>query len=234
MGTHQVKAGEHMVRIAAELHIASYHTLWDHPSNADLAASRKNPNILLPGDVVSLSNPAPKKAAAQTLRKYKFVAATNDGLDFRIVLIDENGQPLPSMKCQLLEEGREATSDASGTVERQDLPPPFELGVLRFLYRTEDLSQRGVEPADIFTGNEEIRLSFAIAVGHLDPLDTPSGIQARLGNLGYYAGEIGYAEEDALALRCAIEEFEMENGLTSTGDATNASMQAKLKDIHGC
>jgi hypothetical protein len=234
MASHPVKAGEHMVRIAAELHVASYRTLWDHSSNSDLAAKRKNPNILLPGDVVNVPNPAPKTATVPTEKVHKFVAASKDQLDFRIALVDENGQPIKSVNCQFLEEGRETTSDGSGILERLELSPRFEVGVLRFDYRTEDLSQRGALPADVFTGNEKVRLAFAVAVGHLDPLDTPSGIQARLSNLGYYAGEIGYADEDAVALRCAVEEFELENGLKPSGDVTSGTMQAKLKDVHGC
>jgi N-acetylmuramoyl-L-alanine amidase len=234
MGTHQVQPGEHMVRIALEEHVATYRTLWDHPSNADLAAKRKNPNILLPGDLVNVPNPAAKTASVPADKAHRFVAASQDQLDFRLVLLDENNQPLKDLECQFLEEGRKSTSDGSGMLERLDLPPQLELGFLRFDYRTEDLSQRGVAPQDAFTGDENVRLAFALAVGHLDPLDTPSGIQARLSNLGYYAGEIGYADEDATALRCAIEEFELENGLTPTGDPASATMQAKLKDVHGC
>ena len=234
MGSHPVKPGEHMVRIAADEKVASYRSLWDHASNKDLADKRKNPNILLPGDVVNIPNPAPKTASAPTEKVSKFVAASKDQLDFRVALLDENNQPMKDLKCQFLEEGREATSDGNGVLERLELSPRFELGVLRFDFRSEDLSQRGAAPADVFKGSETVRLAFAVAVGHLDPLDTPSGIQARLSNLGYYAGEIGYADEDALALRCAIEEFEKENGLTPAGDPTSATMQGKLKDVHGC
>ena len=223
-----------MVRIAAEEHVASYRKLWDDASNKDLAAKRKNPNILLPGDVVNLPNPAPKTESVPTEKVSKFVAASRDQLDFRVVLLDESNQPLKGLKCQFLEEGRETTSDGSGVLERLELSPRFELGVLRFDYRTDDLSQRGAAPADTFKGTQTVRLAFAIAIGHLDPLDTPSGIQARLSNLGYYAGEIGYADEDATALRCAIEEFELENGLTPKGDPTSATLQDKLKDVHGC
>lgn len=234
MASHSVKPGEHMVRIAAELHFATYRKLWDDPSNADLKARRKNPNLLLPGDVVNLPGAVPRTAKAQTLKKHEFVAASHDVLDVRVALLDENSKPIKGARCQFLEEGRQAVSDGRGVLERQELSPRFELGVLRFLYRTEDLSRRGVAPQDVFRGNEEVVLGFAIAVGHLDPLETPSGIQARLNNLGYYAGEIGYADEDAVALRCAIEEFELENGLTPGGDPAGAAMQAKLKDVHGC
>ena len=234
MASHSVKPGEHMVRIAAELHFASYRKLWDDPSNAALNARRKNPNLLLPGDVVNLPGAVPRTAKVQTLKKHEFVAASHDHLDLRVLLLDENSKPIKNTRCQFLEEGREAVSDGSGVLERRELSPRFELGVLRFLYRTEDLSSRGLSPADLFRGDEKVVLGFAIAVGHLDPLDTPSGIQARLSNLGYYAGEIGYADEDAAALRCAIEEFELENGLTPQGDPASAALQARLKDVHGC
>src|SRR4051794_34621504 len=113
MGSHPVQPGEHMVRIAAEEHVASYRTVWDHASNKDLAAKRKNPNILLPGDVVNLPNPAPKTQNVPTEKVSKFVAASRDQLDFRVALLDENNQPLKGLKCQFLEEGPETTSDGS-------------------------------------------------------------------------------------------------------------------------
>jgi hypothetical protein len=234
MGSHAVKAGEHLVRIAAEERVGSYHTLWDHPGNAALKQRRANPNILLPGDAVEIPNPAPRQEQIDTLQTHRFVAQRQDVLALRLTLRDENDQPLANLTCQFPEEGTETVSTAAGELLKTELPPAFEVGVLRCPYREVDLSQRGTAPAETFTGTSKVELRYAVAVGHLDPLDEKSGLQARLSNLGYYAGEIGYADEDAMALKCAIEEFEKENGLTPKGDPADAAMQAKLKDVHGC
>jgi peptidoglycan hydrolase-like protein with peptidoglycan-binding domain len=43
----------------------------------------------------------------------------------------------------------------------------------------------------LFGGNEEEpHATYRLAVGHLDPSDQISGVQARLTNLGYYRGPI--------------------------------------------
>jgi hypothetical protein len=59
---------------------------------------------------------------------------------------------------------------------------------------------------DLFLDQEEKPFSsYDLAVGHLDPSDEISGIQARLANLGYYAGPIS-GELDETTRR-AISDF---------------------------
>ena len=61
-----------------------------------------------------------------------------------------------------------------------------------------------------------------------------SGVQARLSNLGYYAGDIGYASEDPQALQLAIEEFEIDHHRPVTGKADDAKLLDALQAEHGC
>ncbi len=57
---------------------------------------------------------------------------------------------------------------------------------------------------------------------------TPSGQQARLDNLGYFASD---GDDDAF--KSAVEEFQCDNSLTVDGDCGPAT-QAKLKQVYGC
>src|SRR5262249_8508870 len=74
-----------------------------------------------------------------------------------------------------------------------------------------------------------------IKVGHLDPVEEVSGQQARLNNLGYFAGPLeGKTEEENQALfLSAIEEFQCDHGLRVDG-ICGPQTQAKLKEVHGC
>jgi Putative peptidoglycan binding domain len=74
-------------------------------------------------------------------------------------------------------------------------------------------------------------LAIPVKIGHLDPVDTISGQQARLSNLGYFLGDID--GNDASAFRIAVGEFQCEHGLTVDG-ICGSKTQAKLKDAHGC
>ncbi|MEO7093854.1 MAG: hypothetical protein ABI175_11430 [Polyangiales bacterium] len=231
---HEVKAGEHMVRICAENKQRDYRPIWDHADNKPLTKDRKNPNLLLPGDIVVLPDAKAKTVTAKTEKHHVFIVKGKLELDFRIVLIDENDKPIADKEVDFLKKGETATSDGDGKVEKIDLPFKFELGTLEFEYRTIDLSTRGTQPPELWQGEEIVEPRFVVAIGHLDPLETVSGVQGRLNNLGYYAGEIGYAEEDEIAVKCAVEEFEVEHGLKPKGDPEDDGLRTKLKEVYGC
>jgi hypothetical protein len=71
-------------------------------------------------------------------------------------------------------------------------------------------------------------------VGHLDPVDTPTGQKARLNNLGYFAGSL--AKEDEALFKSAVEEFQLERmgGGAAVDGKCGPKTQAKLKEAHGC
>ena len=69
-----------------------------------------------------------------------------------------------------------------------------------------------------------------IQIGHLDPVDTPSGQTARLNNLGYNAGSGG--EAGRVQFEMAVQEFQVDNGLPVDG-VCGPQTQAKLQETHG-
>ena len=70
-----------------------------------------------------------------------------------------------------------------------------------------------------------------VRVGWLDPVDTISGQQARLLNLGYYRGTL--EERNPAEMRSAIEEFQCDQALAVDGDCGPIT-QGRLKKVHGC
>ncbi|MEM1432906.1 MAG: peptidoglycan-binding domain-containing protein [Pseudomonadota bacterium] len=70
-----------------------------------------------------------------------------------------------------------------------------------------------------------------LEVGAIDPLEEPSGVQARLNNLGYFCGAID-GVVDTLTEN-AIREFQREHDLEVTGAADDQTLAA-LRDQFGC
>ena len=62
---------------------------------------------------------------------------------------------------------------------------------------------------------------------HLDPIHETRGLQARLRQLGFYAGEVDgdYGERTELA----VWGFQMQQGITATGKADDATLAALEK-----
>ena len=75
-----------------------------------------------------------------------------------------------------------------------------------------------------------------LAIGELDPPDTPSGARMRLTSLGFYgpklAGKDQYVERDDEALRGALRAFQASKQLAATGDLDDATRDALVAE-HG-
>lgn len=207
-GSHTVRQGEHLAAIAAKYGFASAATLWNHPLNAELKQKRGNPNILYPGDVVGIPDPAEKQVTCDTGQAHRF-RAQREELFLRIRLQEAFPEPIGSTPCRLVIDGRihDLTTDADGAVEVK-------------------------VPATASRGTLTVRdVSVPLRIGSLDPIDEPSGVVARLANLGYYRGHAD--EVDEAELRAAIEEFQCDQGLDLTGECDGPT-RAKLEEVHGC
>jgi hypothetical protein len=203
-----------MGSIASRYGFSSYLTIWQHPENAGLKALRKNPNTLLPGDVVHIPDKETKEYSGQTEKRHSFIKQ-QPTLKLRIVLRDEDDQPIADAVCKLKLESEtyELKTDSQGLLE-QPIPPTAHQGTLVIMGATAgDTRETPIE------------------IGYLHPIEEITGVQARLNNLGYNAGEIG--ENDEETLRSAVEEFQSDHGMTPDGK-WGPPLQAKLKEIYGC
>jgi hypothetical protein len=115
------------------------------------------------------------------------------------------GEPIVGTTCSLDANGKKAelTSDGDGVVE-MEIPCAARKASLT----TEDQA-------------------YELCIGDLDPIDTPSGLHARLRNLGYDLGS--QEDEDAVdpdRLGFAIELFQLDHGLPVTGAADEETESA--------
>jgi hypothetical protein len=229
MKSHLVQPGDCISSIAF-LHGFFPDTLWNDPANAELRRKRKDPNVLVPGDVVAIPDLRPRAEDAKTGRVHRF---RRKGVPekLRIVLL-RFGKPRKDLQYTLDVDGVlvSGQTDDKGKLEHF-IPPNAERVRLRI-------------------GDDE---EHDLALGHLTPnveLTAPSdvpwglaeGIEQRLRNLGYLDDED--EEEDEVwkdeelepgelprRLRRALEAFQSDHDLELTGELDDDT-RAALDDMH--
>jgi hypothetical protein len=205
-GNYEVQQGDCLSSIAARFGF-TWQTLWNLPENAELKCVRKNPNVLLPGDRLTIPDLRPNTYDCVTDRTHKFVLT---GVPVKFVLAFlEDGEPRTGDRYALWVEGRwrNGVLDSKGRLTEL-IPPGAKTGRL------------------ILNGKEEIPLVF----GSLDPVTEVSGIQGRLLNLGFSPGPVDgiWGPKTASALR----DFQKSRGLKSTG-RLNDTTRSELVEAHG-
>jgi hypothetical protein len=237
-----VRQGDHLSKIAKQYGFSDYHTIWDHPNNADLKQSRQNPNVLYPGDNLYVPDRELRTESRGTDQKHKF-KAKKPNLKLRLVLEDMYEKPIAGAKCLLTLGGdsKQITTDGSGRIE-QPIPA--------------DVHEGSLVIQDDQTPFNDVQIP--ILVGNLDPVDQISGQIARLNNLGYFAGDPDKPEGDSSNSKggcgcggpddtvsavippgtnqqflSAVEEFQCDHHLTVDG-ICGPQTQGALKKAHGC
>jgi len=212
MPVHNVIQGETIISIAGRYGF-NWETLWNHGDNAELKQKRQDPGILLPGDVVVIPEIAPKTVSAEMCNRHRFRLSKQLAI-FRVKVEDSAGKPCPGKKF-LLEIGTlkiEGVTDGGALIELK-IPAQAQQGKLTVWLEDE----------------HQTILNWNLKLGHLNPINSISGIQARLSNLGFPVGEIN--GQIGPQTTSAILTFQIVHGLTASGVVDNQLMQ-KLKELH--
>ena len=213
-----VEQGDHVPALADEAGFSDWHTVWDAPENAALRAQRTDPGLLALGDRVFI----PDKQAGDGVK-----VATGSTARFRVkvrlpklrmVVCGFDRKPLGGADCTVSVDGADVkvVTGGDGRIEI-DLAPDAREATL-----TVDA------------------MAWSLRIGHLDPVDSDTGLWARLRNLGYLVDEdreeadaAPDAPPDPELLAFAIELFQRDHGLAIAGSDA-ASVTVKLKDVYGC
>jgi hypothetical protein len=216
---HTVKPGEHLSSIAEHYGFTKYETIWDHPDTAALKTLRKNPNVLNPGDQVTIPDRELRTVDRPVDARHRFTRSTPE-LKLRIVLDRMYNDPYRNTPCTLLVDSArtDLTTDSNAQVEHAITRSAGD-GSLK----VKDQIKAGGTVVPI-----EREVPFKI--GHLDPVDEVAGQVARLANLGYYRGPDSPVDKEEFL--SAVEEFQCENKLAVDGKCGPAT-QAKLLSVHG-
>jgi hypothetical protein len=203
---HRIEQGEGLSYLC-ELYGFSPERIWNDPANQALQESRPDPNVLLPGDVVTIPDKVAGSVRAATGKLHRFKRKGVPAL-FRLQLLD-GGKPRASEAFSLEIDGKvlEGKTDEKGRLEAW-VSNRAQKGLLKF-------GQRG----------EELEIDF----GFLDPVEELSGVRKRLTNLGFdclaEAGDLGPET------RAALLRFQKEAGLPETGEPDEATRQ-RLAELH--
>ena len=195
--THVVKQGETLSSIALENGFRTFRTIFEHPSNAALRANR-DPHVLLPGDEVFIPDLIVASVARSTGVLHKFVVLTARLL-LRLRLLDVNGRALANTACDV---GLESGSQPE--IEITDGDGVFQKPVSAQVRKGEVVAHLQSTPKKDAPPPPERTVKFDLRIGSLNPEFKLSGQQARLNNLGYFAG---YSLRDLDHLLWAAEEF---------------------------
>jgi hypothetical protein len=206
-GDYVVRAGDCMESIAAE-HGFFWQMLWDHPDNAALKQARNDPNVLLPGDRVTIPEKRPQDQPGATEQRHRF---RRKGVPGRLQLTLMNGDRPRANEAYTLEvDGllQSGTTDGDG---RLDVPIPPNARLARLTIGPE---------------HDE----YVLKLGQIDPIEEVQGVQGRLKNLGFYSGTVDGILNDATS--AAIAAFQGRNDLEATGRMDQATRD-KLNQVYG-
>lgn len=204
MRTHTVVQGECFSSLAHRYGFLM-ETLWRHPGNAKLRETRQDPNVLYPGDVVTIPDRELREEPRPTDQRHKFVKEA-DRTKLRIRLMD-GARPRSHVPYRLEVDGTvtNGTTDGAGFL---DHPIPSD-------------ARRG----SLVVGQGPTKDLFEWQFGTVDPIDTDEGVRGRLIDLGFASGDT----DDMLE---AIKAFQESVGLTVTG-RVDAATRSRLTEQFG-
>jgi hypothetical protein len=168
-------------------------TVWSHPLNTALKHSRKDMNVLLPGDEVRIPDLRIRTETRPSDCRHRFRRhGVPERLKIQLLL---QGEPRSNQAFELQIDSTKLSgkTDSQGCLEVPIRPNSLQATLM--------LSETGE--------------SFQLNLGCLHPIETVGGVQGRLRNLGFYHGQI----DDQLTDQTieAIMAFQIHHELDPTG-----------------
>jgi hypothetical protein len=201
-GNYKVQQGECLSSIARDRGFF-WKTLWNHPSNTEIKTKRKDPNVLLPGDLLFIPQRTAKVQSCQTDKRHKFVLKGEPCSLKLTVMIHK--KPRAGEPYLLTIDGKTTTGalDGNGTLE-----VPIA---------------SNAKGGTLVVGSPPFEEKFDLVLGAMDPVSNGQGVQKRLENLGFDFSETSIGE--------TIAQFQKEFGLKVTGDFDD-STRKRLEQEH--
>lgn len=210
MRPYVIRQGDYLTRLGERLGFDP-EAVWNDDANRELRERRGSPNMLAPGDVLQVPDEAVSPSfslRARTTNRYSAVPArVTVNLTLR-----QDGDVLANEPCEvLIEPPQSVSSDGDGRVTFE-VPASCEEVTVRLTQR-----ERGLR----------------VRVGHLDPASEPSGVAARLINMGYLSPDRPTNEQQReLQMHSAIASFQHAHSREVTGELDEAT-SAALVEAHG-
>lgn len=213
---HTVAQGETLLRIAKQYGYQTSKALYNHPSNAEFKALRPDPNLIYPGDKITIPPKKEKFIPLRTNSINSFVVQ-NEKEYFRLQVSYDDGDDVAGKRVVL-----NIGSQTIDTILQSDGLIEVELNNNDALTGTVDLY--------LNEGETTPTKSFAVQIGNLDPIDTLSGVQGRCNMLGFDCGTVDGVM--GKKTRIGVKEFQYEHDLDIDG-IPGPKTKAKLQQVFG-
>ena len=216
-GDWEVKQGDSMSSIADQTgHF--WPTIWNDPANKKLKEKRADPETLYPGDKVKVPDLREKqeKRAVDLIHSFKRKGVPIE-ISFRLSLPEEISPAATPYQLKVGKRTYQGKTDDDGCLTHW-ITPSAKKGTLTF-----HLDDPRLPP----------KITRTLEVGYLAPIDTTSGVESRLFNLGFLSptAETEDEDEDEI-LASALRAFQRANDLEETDEPDSETRDA-LKDAHG-
>jgi hypothetical protein len=210
----KVEPGDHLTGIAEKLGLPDTQTILLQSANADFR-DRPHPEMLNPGETLSLPDLEPLKYTLATGKRHK-LTIPRPKAKLCVAFTTFQGKPTAASQVELRLNGKapEAISLSDGVLE-EPISPTCPLAEVKMPASAE--------------GKPEVH--WRLRLGHMVRSEGDEGAFARLRNLGYY--RVVPKAADARERRSAIEEFQFVQGLTVSGTLDDAT-RATIEDLYGC
>ncbi|MFO0548520.1 MAG: type VI secretion system tip protein TssI/VgrG [Polyangiaceae bacterium] len=206
-----VRRGDYVGKLAF-IHGFDEEKIWNDPKNKDLKARRKDPTLLLAGDILhfprSVRQGEPLTKGTKNEYKAK-VPKTTARFTY-----EDRGGPWADVEYVIQGLGAETKgkTDKNGTVV---VEAPLHVREVRIAFPSK-------------------RMVFPVMIGDLDPIEEPTGLYQRLEHLGYVPtqGEVISEGDVDARLKDGLARFQKKSGLAPTGALDDATKKA-LHEAHG-
>jgi len=217
-----VKRGDTLLSIAAEHGFFDWKYVWDQ--NSALQEKRPDPNVLAPGDVVTVPDIRPKEASGATNQVHKFRAKKPIAM-VDIVLRNEYGYKYSDTRFELRvgeDEVYTGNSDPNGRVCVGVSPTTREADLTIWPFKDDD----------------EFSFKWRLSIGGLNPIldneghatGDATGIQARLNNLGFVVGSESDSSNDKT--KSPLADFQRFIGQESPTGEMDDETRSLLESLH--
>jgi uncharacterized protein (TIGR02594 family) len=215
VSNYTVKQGDCLSSIAYEYGL-TWEKIWNDPNNAELKEKCKNQNTVYPGQVLYIPEIQEKQISSPTSQEH-FFQTKNARVTLRLQIwkdYEALAREKYVLKVDNEEVGIEGHTNDRGILEHQ-------------------IKADAKEATLTIIGEKNERDEYHLDLGYLDPINTSTGIQARLQNLCLYLGEISenLTSDDEKALEKALRTFQKNFKLEITG-RINKETERKLEEVH--
>lgn len=239
-GDHVVRQGECISSIADRYGLF-WETIWNDAGNAELKETRKNPDLLLPGDRLVIPDKRRKEESGATEQRHRF-RRLGVPIDLVIRILKDRSE-WGAYGHDPDDNDDDSYNDAPAPIESRGDPEPEanEPYSLEIDGRTLEGSTDGdgilrerISPAArsgrlvLRRGQTDERV-IDLLLGQMDPVSEPIGAAKRLCNLGYRCRLDRTVTESIAA---ALKAFQADQGLDETGRLDGAT-QDILVSAHG-